>query len=195
MRGRKAINLIRIISSTAPRLRNPSPFVKRRISNPCAASGAERTASRAICSLVEWMAPSTAMTIRAAKLAPRLKERARGVTGCGMARPHTLAHLHKGRGERTDVGQAPASAHQAPKELDVDQPGVLFGDLAVIESDQGRNAADAVARGNARLLVDIDLGEAGARLELLCRAIEDRGHRAAGTAPRRPEVDDHGHVV
>ena len=63
------------------------------------------------------------------------------------------------------------------------KPGMPFGDLAVVEHDQGRYAADAVASGDRRLVADIDFGEPGARLELLRRAGEDRRHRAARTAP------------
>ena len=46
---------------------------------------------------------------------------------------------------------------------------MLLRDLAVIEHDQRRDAADAVVSGDGRLLVDIDLGEAGARPDLLGR--------------------------
>src|ERR1700733_5722092 len=88
-----------------------------------------------------------------------------------------------------------ASMREAPKELEIDQPSVLLGHLALFERDQSRNAANAEARRNRRLLVDIDLGEAGARFELLCRLVEDRRHRAARPAPWRPEVDDQRHVV
>src|ERR1700722_8700404 len=87
------------------------------------------------------------------------------------------------------------SMREAPKELEIDQPSVLLGHLALFERDQSRNAANAEARRNRRLLVDIDLGEAGARFELLCRLVEDRRHRAARPAPWRPEVDDQRHVV
>jgi hypothetical protein len=41
---------------------------------------------------------------------------------------------------------------------------VLLGDLALFERDERRNAAKAEARCNRRLLVDIDLGEAGLKL-------------------------------
>src|ERR1700733_8824723 len=88
-----------------------------------------------------------------------------------------------------------ASMREAPKELEIDQPSVLLGHLALFERDQSRNAANAEARRNRRLLVDIDLGEAGARFELLRGAVEDRRHRATRPAPGRPEVDDQRHVV
>ena len=81
---------------------------------------------------------------------------------------------------------------QAPKELEIDQASVLLGDLALFERDQSRNAANAEARRNRRLLVDIDLGEAGARFKLLRRLVQDRRHRAARPAPGRPEVDNRG---
>src|ERR1700692_4471816 len=72
---------------------------------------------------------------------------------------------------------------------------MLLGDLALFERDQSRNAANAEARRNRGLLVDIDLGEASARFELLRRLVEDWRHRATRPAPRRPEVDDQRHVV
>ena len=72
---------------------------------------------------------------------------------------------------------------QAAKELEIDQACVLLHDLALFERDQGRDAANAEARRDCRLLVDIDLGEAGARFEFLRRLVEDRRHRPARPAP------------
>jgi hypothetical protein len=81
------------------------------------------------------------------------------------------------------------------QKIEVDQARVLLGDLALFERNQSRNTANAEAGGDRRLLVDIDLGEAGARLELLRRLVEDRRHHTARPAPGRPEVDDQRHVV
>src|SRR5580700_5907952 len=103
-----------------------------------------------------------------------------------MSRNSDLGHLLRLDGRRL---------YEVSQEVDIDQAGVLLRDLAVIEYDQRRDAADAVASGDRRLLVDIDFGETDARLEFLCGALEDRRHRAARTAPRRPEIDDHRHVV
>jgi hypothetical protein len=47
---------------------------------------------------------------------------------------------------------------------------MLFRHLSVVEGDQRRDATDAVSRGNRRFLVDVDLGKAGARFELLSGA-------------------------
>ena len=58
MRGLSWISLTRIVSSAPSRLPYTSSLVKRRISNPSAASAAERAASRAISSSVECVAPS-----------------------------------------------------------------------------------------------------------------------------------------
>jgi len=63
----------------------------------------------------------------------------------------------------------PCSRLTRAQKIDVHQPGVLLRHLAVVEHDQRRDAGDAVAAGDGRLLVDIDLGEAGARPELLGR--------------------------
>src|ERR1700733_1477095 len=81
------------------------------------------------------------------------------------------------------------------EKIEVDKPRVLLGDLALFERDQRGNATDAEARRNRRLLVDIDLGEAGAGLKLLRRLVEDRRHLTARPTPGRPEVDDQRHVV
>ena len=59
---------------------------------------------------------------------------------------------------------------QAPQELEIHQPRMLFRHLSVVEGDQRRDATDAVSRGNRRFLVDGDLGKAGARFELLSGA-------------------------
>ena len=55
---------------------------------------------------------------------------------------------------------------QPTQKLDVHETCVLLCDLAFFERDQSRNAADAEAGCDRRLLVDVDLGEAGARFEL-----------------------------
>jgi hypothetical protein len=62
------------------------------------------------------------------------------------------------------------SLYEVTQEVDVDQARMLLRDLGAVEYDQGWDATDAVASGDRRLLVDIDLGETGARLEFLRRA-------------------------
>src|SRR5678816_2379797 len=62
---------------------------------------------------------------------------------------------------------------------------------AVAEQDERRDGAYRVAGGERLLLVDIDLHEARLAGELGGRLREHRRHRPAGTAPGRPEIDDH----
>src|ERR1700722_18590971 len=121
--------------------------------------------------------------------------RARDKRGPGLMTLVSQKGQAEGRSGKFLKPTPSASMRQAPKELEIDQPSVLLGHLALFECDQGRNAANAEARRNRRLLVDINLGEASARFELLCRLVEDRRHRAARPAPWRPEVDDQRHVV
>src|SRR5579871_3141099 len=65
--------------------------------------------------------------------------------------------------------------------------------LAVLEQDHGRDREHAVPRRVARVVVDVHLRELDA-LVLLGERFEHRVDGPAGTAPRRPEVDDHGLV-
>src|SRR6476659_7340315 len=67
--------------------------------------------------------------------------------------------------------------------------GGLRHRLALREDDHRRDAADAVAAGQRRLLVGVDLEEPEARLERLGGALEGRRHGPAGAAPGGPEID------
>src|SRR6266849_3571761 len=65
---------------------------------------------------------------------------------------------------------------------------------AVLEQDHGRYGADTEATGCDRVGVDVELGDADL-LALLVRDIfKDGSDHLARTAPRRPEIDEHGHV-
>ena len=72
-------------------------------------------------------------------------------------------------------------------------------DLAALEHREGRDAADAVARGKFGVGVGVDFREHDVGALRRFRR-EHRGEGAAWTAPARPEVDDHrpraaGHLV
>ena len=68
-----------------------------------------------------------------------------------------------------------------------------LGGLAVLEQDHGRDREDLVLGGGLLVVVDVeadDLQVVALGVDLL----EDRVDDAAGTAPGRPEVDEHGAV-
>ena len=74
-------------------------------------------------------------------------------------------------------------AHEA-----VDRP-------AVLEGEHRRDRLHAHLAGNLRMLVDIELDQPD---RALCRPhglFQDRRELAAGTAPRRPEIDQHRHLA
>jgi hypothetical protein len=66
---------------------------------------------------------------------------------------------------------------------------------AAAEQDQRGDAADAVARAQVRLGVGVHLRQAQLRFQLRGGGLEVRRHAAAGPAPRRPEVDQHGQAA
>ena len=70
-----------------------------------------------------------------------------------------------------------------------DEAGVLCHHLAVLEEGNGRYAPDAACGGELLVLVNVYLGEYHA-VSLLCDFLEYRTHRAAGTAPGCPEIDN-----
>ena len=72
---------------------------------------------------------------------------------------------------------------------------VVLNHLAVLEQEQGRDAAHAKLLGQGRFGVDVDLDEAGPGLQRLRRLVEHRRHGLAGTAPRGPEIDDQGQAA
>ena len=63
------------------------------------------------------------------------------------------------------------------------------GHLAVLEQDQGRNAAHVVGLGRAGVLVDIDLGDRELFAQFGADFLERRGDLLARPAPLGPEVD------
>ena len=87
------------------------------------------------------------------------------------------------------VGRQPA-----PHRRGIHRTGVPCDLTAAPEYHQGRNAADAVARGHVLRLVRVQLGESRRRLDFGGDALEDRRHGPTRAAPGRPEVDDDGHA-
>ena len=65
------------------------------------------------------------------------------------------------------------------------------GDLAVLEQDQRRDRANVVKGRRARILVDIQLGDAHLAVELLGDLFQRWRNLPAGAAPLGPEIDDH----
>src|ERR1700704_804576 len=69
-----------------------------------------------------------------------------------------------------------------------------IGLAAVLEQDHGRDRADAEAARSDRIGVDVELGDADLVTLLARDLLEDRRDHAARTAPRRPEIDEHGAI-
>src|SRR5712691_1192200 len=69
-----------------------------------------------------------------------------------------------------------------------------IGLAAVLEQDHGRDGADAKTPGGDRIGVDVKLRDAELLALLVRDVLEDRSDHPARTAPRRPEIDEHGHV-
>src|SRR5215831_3157529 len=65
----------------------------------------------------------------------------------------------------------------------------LVNHLALLDEENGGDGPDAVARGQPRLLVHVDLGQRHASLRGLGQLLEHRGNGPTGTAPGRPEID------
>jgi hypothetical protein len=65
--------------------------------------------------------------------------------------------------------------------------------LAPGEAHQQRDRARVVAGGPLRVIVDVELGDEQAPLELPGRVLQRRADHPAGAAPGGPEVDDHRH--
>ena len=61
----------------------------------------------------------------------------------------------------------------------------------VLQSHQGRDAANAEPARRVGIVVTVDLDQHGAPLQLLGSQIEMRRHPDAGAAPGCPEVDQH----
>src|SRR5205085_7149139 len=66
--------------------------------------------------------------------------------------------------------------------------------LAVLEEDERRDALDAVALRDLRVVVNVELDDRGAARVLLRDGLDRRRKHAAGRAPLRPEVHEHGAV-
>jgi len=72
----------------------------------------------------------------------------------------------------------------------------MAGDLAAaIHQQQGWDTCDAETRRQLWGFFRIDLEQSNPRLQLLRRALEHRRHRAAWTAPGRPDVDQNGDII
>ena len=94
----------------------------------------------------------------------------RRVLGLGGQQPgHELAHRRLGLG--------------------ADEP---VDHLAVAQGVHGRDALHLEGLGGLAVGVDVDLGQHDLAVGLVDHLLEDRAERLAGTAPLRPEVDDHG---
>src|SRR5215218_9786445 len=63
--------------------------------------------------------------------------------------------------------------------------------LAVLEEDERRDALDAVALRDLRVVVHVELDDRGRVLEVLRDGLDRRRQHPAGRAPRRPEVHEH----
>src|SRR4051812_44698566 len=94
-----------------------------------------------------------------------------------------------GRDERVGLGghELVEEALDDHRRLRADE---LVDDRAVLERFDGRDALDAVLRGNLLVGIRVELREDD--LALACRGglLEDRGELAARAAPGGPEVDD-----
>ena len=66
------------------------------------------------------------------------------------------------------------------------------GELAVLEQHQGRDRHDAEFGRRARVLIDIELDDLDLAVERLGNLFQRRRDHAAGAAPLRPEIHDHG---
>src|SRR4029453_3012759 len=73
-----------------------------------------------------------------------------------------------------------------------DEADALLGDLAALDDEQGGQGRDVVLEGNVLVLLDVDLPDPEAALELLGHRFHGREQRLAGGAPVRPEVHQHG---
>src|SRR5690606_4224240 len=66
--------------------------------------------------------------------------------------------------------------------------------LAILEHQQGRNAADIEARRRLLVVVDVDLDELDAAGVIVRELVHDRPDHLAGAAPFGPEIDQYGDV-
>src|SRR5437867_12640003 len=68
----------------------------------------------------------------------------------------------------------------------------LLDDLASLEQEQRRNAADAELEGRVRVLVHVQLADDDPAVVIARQLLHRRRQAAAGTAPFRPEINEYG---
>src|SRR5688572_11566522 len=105
----------------------------------------------------------------------------------------TLEPSNLGTFEPWNLGTLPRPAQPAFHGGVADDAGVLVDDETALEDEEVRDALDAVLAGELRMPVRVDLEDEraaghgrGHTRDLRCRG-------AAGAAPRRPEIHEHGH--
>ena len=70
-----------------------------------------------------------------------------------------------------------------------DESHELFGDLAILEQDEGRDGTDIVLGGNCSVLVDVYFSDAQFPGHFTGQLFEDGSNGFAGPAPGGPEID------
>ena len=88
----------------------------------------------------------------------------------------------------SDCSESSSQRASEPKSRRARAPRDL---LAIAKQDQRGDAADAETPRELLMLVGVELADLQLRASLIGDAIEHRRHRAAGAAPRRPEVHEH----
>ena len=76
----------------------------------------------------------------------------------------------------------------------VGQADDRFDDLAALEDENRRNAADAELRRGVRVLVHVELADRHLAVVVGRERVDRRRQPPARAAPLRPEVDEHGLV-
>ena len=74
-----------------------------------------------------------------------------------------------------------------------DESHELFGNLAILEEDEGRDGADIELSGDLAVFIDVDFPNAQLSGHLPGQFFEDRSDGFAGSAPGGPEIDQYGH--
>src|SRR6185503_1656901 len=64
-----------------------------------------------------------------------------------------------------------------------------FDDLAALEDENRRDAADAELRGGVRVLVDVELADGDLAIVIGRQRVDGRRETPARAAPLRPEID------
>ena len=73
----------------------------------------------------------------------------------------------------------------------VSSPTTVFFEIAVLEEQERRNAANHELARRHRIFVDVDLRHRQAAVIFLGQLIDDRRDAPARRAPRGPEIDEH----